>query len=254
MVLQYCSDLHLEFRENKAFMEAHPLESRGDVLLLAGDVVPFGAMNRYNAFFDDLSRRFQTVYWLPGNHEYYGADVGERSGRLQEEIRPNVFLVNNIVRRHGPLRLVFTTLWSRISEAHEWPIERSMNDFHVIRYQGKRLSAPRFNDLHASCLDFLHDALGTKEEDADGTVVVTHHVPTYLHYPEKYRGSVLSDAFAVELGPLMETYGPDHWIYGHHHCNIPDFSVGRTRLHTNQLGYVQYGENLGFSPDKVLTI
>ena len=72
MVLQYCSDLHLEFRENKAFMEAHPLEPRGDVLLLAGDVVPFGAMARYDSFFDDLSRRFETVYWLPGNHEYYG--------------------------------------------------------------------------------------------------------------------------------------------------------------------------------------
>jgi hypothetical protein len=86
------------------------------------------------------------------------------------------------------------------------------------------------------------------------TVVVTHHVPTFQNYPEKYRGSPLSEAFAVELGSLIEAEGPAHWIYGHHHCNITDFTIGRTTLHTNQLGYVAYGEQQGFAPDKVLTI
>lgn len=250
MVLQYCSDLHLEFRENRAFLDKQPLVPRGDILLLAGDVVPFHTLHQYNDFFDFLSQNFQKTYWIPGNHEYYRSDAAERSGVLQEAIRPNVFLVNNLVVQEGPVRLVFTTLWSRIAPRHEWEISRNMSDFHVIQYLGGVFTPPLFNALHQACLDFLEEALR-----GDGpTVVVTHHVPTYQRYPDKYAGSILSDAFAVELSGLIEAKGPAHWIYGHHHCNVPDFTIGNTILHTNQLGYVRYGENLGFAPDKVLTI
>jgi len=54
----------------------------------------------------------------------------------------------------------------------------------------------------------------------------------------------------VELFDLIEATSPDYWIYGHTHGNTPDFEIGKTRLLTNQLGYVKYGEQLGFSVDK----
>lgn len=38
MKIQYCSDLHMEFRENMRFMKSLPLEPVGDVLVIAGDV------------------------------------------------------------------------------------------------------------------------------------------------------------------------------------------------------------------------
>lgn len=68
---------------------------------------------------------------------------------------------------------------------------------------------------------------------------VTHHVPTELNYPEMYKGSELNDAFVVELFDLIESSSADYWLYGHHHRIIPEFTIGKTKLITNQMGYVQ---------------
>jgi hypothetical protein len=81
-------------------------------------------------------------------------------------------------------------------------------------------------------------------------VEVTHHVPTYINYPLKYKDSVLNDAFAVELSDLIEATAPDYWIYGHTHFNTPDFEIGETRLLTNQMGYLKYEEQSGYRSDR----
>lgn len=46
MTLQYCSDLHLEFRENNQFINQHPQQPKAEILLLAGDIVPFTEMDK----------------------------------------------------------------------------------------------------------------------------------------------------------------------------------------------------------------
>ena len=84
------------------------------------------------------------------------------------------------------------------------------------------------------------------------TVVVTHHVPTFLNYPEQYKQSSINQAFGVELSDLIEASNVNAWIYGHHHANIPRFKIGNTEMLTNQLGYVKYGEHSLYSSEKVL--
>jgi predicted phosphohydrolase len=244
MIVQYASDLHLEFPENKEFLKMNPLKPMGDVLVLAGDIVPFAVMDKHKDFFSYISDYFETTYWIPGNHEYYYSDVTERSGSFMGKIKKNVFLINNKSVILDDVKFIFSTLWSKIRPENEWYIERGMSDFKVIKNGQFRFSAPKFNELHKSCIDFITQELAGNQ--ASKTVVVSHHVPTLMNYPETFKNSVLNNAFTVELFDLIEASGTDAWIYGHSHVNTPDFSIGRTRLLTNQLGYVSSNEHTSF--------
>ncbi len=215
-----------------------------NTLVLAGDVVPFLIMDRYRDFFQYLSDHFETTYWLPGNHEYYHADIAERSGELYEKVLNNVILVNNISVVKENTRLVFSTLWSHISPYNQFYVERNLNDFYQIRNKQYRLSSNHYNDMHADCLAFIEKEVQTAQEE--NLAVFTHHCPTLFHYPEKYKGDALNEAFATELGPWIESTRIDSWVYGHHHVNTPDFYLGKARLATNQLGHVSHKENDAF--------
>jgi len=252
MNIQFASDLHLEFSQNRDFIKTNPIKPKGDILLLVGDIVPFAVLNKFDDFFSYLSDNFQTTYWVPGNHEYYYSDASKRSGLLNEKIKDNVFLVNNYSIILNNVKLIFSTLWSKIGPPYEFQIESSLSDFHVIKYYGGRFTVPQYNQLHEECLNFIKQELAS--ETTNKTIVVTHHVPTLMNYPEKYKGDALNDAFAVELFDLIESGKPDYWIYGHTHHNTPDFKIGKTQLLTNQLGYVKYNEHIFFNKNKYFII
>jgi len=252
MILQYASDLHLEFTVNKAFLDLHPLQPFGDVLILAGDIIPFAIMDKHVDFFNYLSDHFKTTYWLPGNHEYYHSDITMKSDTLNEEIRPNVFLVNNTTIEHDNIDLIFTTLWSKISPEYESRLEQVMNDFRYIEFKNQLFTPQKLNELNLNCVSFLTKELEMNKQSKK--IVVTHHIPTFNNAPAKYKGSILHEAMGVELSDLIERSGPDYWIYGHVHRNHPPFKVGNTMLLTNQMGYVMKGEQNLFKTNKIITL
>lgn len=254
MKIQYCSDLHLEFYGNKRFLKKTPLNPNADILILAGDILLFSLLKEkeYEDFFNYISDNFKTTYWIPGNHEYYHSDISERSGVLNETIKSNVFLVNNISVIHENVKLIFSTLWSKISPINTWKIELDMSDFYVIKNNKNKFTSSKFNQLHEESLNFIKQEL--KVKNTEKSIVVTHHVPTFMNYPEKYKDSNLNDAFTVELYDLIEKEKPDCWIYGHSHNNTPDFNIGNTKMLTNQLGYVKYNEHEFFDCNKIINI
>ncbi len=246
MTIHYASDLHLEFPENRAWLKEHPLKG-GGMLILAGDVVPFRELDRHIDQFARWNSQYDKVLWLPGNHEYYGGDIAKRSGRTDEKILPNVRLVNDIAVHAGNTRILCTTLWTRIGQLNEQTIRRGVNDYHQIRSGNDLLLPAQTTRLHLESLGWLKNELA--KSFAGTTIVATHHVPTLMNYPPEYRGSTINEAFAVELHDMIAASGASAWIYGHHHRNIPTYTIGTTHMLTDQMGYILYGEEHGFDTD-----
>ncbi len=252
MKIQYCSDLHLEFPENKNFLDEYPIQPEGEILLLAGDILPFALQKKQFEFLDYIANNFEMVYWLPGNHEYYHYDVANVASPLFEKIYENVILVNNQTISYKKTNFIFSTLWSNISPQNEWDIQQSISDFSLIKINGKRFTPAHYNSLHQLSLDFLKSAVA--KVDPNKAIVITHHVPTYFNYPEQYRNSPLNEAFVVELYDFIFDSKVNCWVHGHHHINTRSFKIGDTEMHTNQLGYVQQNEHTEFRKNAIIEI
>jgi DNA repair exonuclease SbcCD nuclease subunit len=252
MKIQYCSDIHLEFKSNREFMLENALWPVGEILILAGDILPLCETEKYSDFISYAADKYEAVYWIPGNHEYYRYNLGGVASPLHEKIRSNVFLVNDIVIPYKDVNLVCSTLWSRISPEKEWLIQHGVTDFHQIRWGEERLRAHRFNQLHENSVAFLDDAF--RVYAGQKNIVVTHHVPTLYKFPQPFLSSPFREAFGVELFNLIEASNALYWIYGHHPCPVAPFTVGNTTLITNQLGYVRENQHRWYNPKAIVEV
>jgi Icc-related predicted phosphoesterase len=252
MRLQFCSDLHLEFPENAAYMNEHPLVSKADILIIAGDLVPFTQLSTHLPAIKKICQPFQQVYWVPGNHEYYYNDVMHRSGSFEEKILPNLTLLNNKSITIDQVELIFSTLWTHISIEKSLLIQNRLSDFFTIKNNAKTLDAVAYNQMHNASLSYIRHALEHSQDKKQ--VVITHHCPTFRNYPQQFVNSPINEAFAVELETMIEETKPAYWIHGHTHINTPTFQLGITQMCTNQLGYVRRGEHGRFLKDAVMEL
>ena len=260
MKIQFVSDLHLEFPQNRTWLAKHPLEVTGDILLIAGDTayldVPDSGQDNYSGyeFWDWASEHYEQVIVCFGNHEFYGYyDLATMPDGYSKQIRPNVHAYYNSVVHLGDTDIIVSTLWSHIEPYNAYITEHGVSDFHRIKYKGFRLSSDHFNSEHERCLRFVKQAV--EESEAKTKIVLTHHVPTQLCTAAEFRDSSINGAFTVELGDYIADSGIDYWIYGHSHRNI-DAQIGKTKIISNQLGYVSHGEYLtnGFDKGRLIQV
>lgn len=250
--IQYASDLHLEFAENSRYLEEHPLQVTGDVLVLAGDVCYLGNNCARHPFWDWAADNYQQVVVVAGNHEFYdGFDMDGLHDGWTYKIRPNVAYHYNDVIRIGDADLILTTLWSHIRIEDSGATQMRVNDFRRIRCGDKPLDWVRFNEEHHRCFHFLNDRV--KSSMAKHVVVATHHLPSFSLLPPEFKGSNINGAFVVDLDGFIAANEVDYWIYGHSHRNI-DAQIGATRCVSNQLGYVRADEHFNINAAKAIIL
>jgi Icc-related predicted phosphoesterase len=249
--VQYCSDLHLEFEQNSNYLTTNPINICGDILILAGDIVPLHDEYLNNSFFRFISKKYKQVFWVPGNHEFYYNNISDYNSSFNIQLLKNLSLVNNVVVQYEGIRFIFSTLWSRISKKNEKIIERGVSDFECINNNNKKFKVSDFNKLHNESISFIRQSL---KGDKVKTIVVTHHLPSALCDSPVHNTSPIREAFCADLTDYIEESNANFWIYGHSHYNQKPLFVGNTIMLTNQLGYIHLNEHEWFKQNAYFSI
>jgi DNA repair exonuclease SbcCD nuclease subunit len=250
MKIQYCSDLHLEFEDNTAFLRKNPLTPSAEYLVLAGDVSYLGRILKNDKwFFDWCSDNFKETYYIPGNHEFYDhSDISILEHPFMEALNSNVFFVNNTRVQIEGHNLLFTPLFSKIADVKNAIIRLCMNDFHRIFFHKEKMTIEDYNLINSICVSFLEKEL----ENAENQVMIfTHHVPCRSCSTREHNESPLGEAFANDLDDMILKYTDktDYWVFGHSHRSFSG-KIGKTNIVSNQLGYVIEHEDTGFRSDR----
>lgn len=237
MKIAIASDLHLEVRD-VAF------ENPGsDVLVLAGDICTLRHMDtdgilgdRFRAFFQNCTSRWEHVIYILGNHESYGYRIDkalDRAGQIS-----GVHFLDNSTKTIGGVTFWGATLWTDWDRNPMASLASrgQMNDYRVIRTDGgtRRLTP---EDTHR-----LHDQSILSLKSSRPDVVISHHLPSWKSIPDEYQNThsfLLNHAYASHLDSLVEELSPQLWIHGHTHLSC-DYSLGKTRIVCNPRGYAGY--------------
>lgn len=217
------SDLHIEFNGWKPFEER--LRSTGSkTLICSGDLGPI-YMTDTSYVFSYLSRIYDQIIYVPGNHDYYGGSISEGNTLLDEleDWVPGLEILRpGKVSLIGNYKVVGGTLWVPFhSKMKEYPI----NDPYQI------------TDLYHYLDRMYKDTVKWLEETVDNqTIVVTHHLPHPRSVAAQYKGEQTNAWFVSDLSGLIEDKKPFMWIHGHSHCKV-DYMVGNTRIINNAYGY-----------------
>ncbi|MBU6449609.1 MAG: metallophosphoesterase [Rhodospirillales bacterium] len=245
----YMSDLHIEmtrrrrsvadFFRGRAALQLGP--ALKDVLppgliVLAGDIHN-GLLSV--AYADSLAKRFEApVVLVAGNHEYYFQNLPEAhklmsraAAATQGRVR---FLDNEVftLEQGGQrLHVLGSTFWTdfnlnqNVAQACAFAGER-MNDYRLISDGARRLNPNLIMERHFAARAWLHTALDRLLADDPATprLIVTHHAPGAAFLGT--RNGAIGPAYASDLLPEFEPYGPAFWIQGHTHYRHETYTHG----------------------------
>lgn len=214
MIIQYISDIHLEFYKK---IPEDLITPKAEILCLAGDI-GFPYSDIYEEFLIKVGKDFKKVFLINGNHEYYKTQgntyhtMEEIENRISQIIVENklynITYLDNSYEDYNNYRFVGSTLWSKC----EVPIvEHCINDFRAI----KEMTVSLYNELHSVCREYLSSCDIT--ESPYPVIVLTHHLPSHKLIDEEYKNHKhLNKYFASHSEDLFSTK-IKVWIYGHTH-------------------------------------
>lgn len=203
MKLHILSDLHTEFADFT------PPDVGADILILAGDIgVGLGGIEWAAKTFPKTP-----VIYVPGNHEYYGHDIGFIDDLISQSPK-NVHVLNNAKIVLNGVRFLGSTLWTDFKldgEGEAWfarqRAKQSIKDFSSIKHRGLTFAPEHSVELHEIGRAWIEREL---EAAFDGpSVVVTHHLPASMSVARQYANDPLNPAFASSLEDLIEKYHPE---------------------------------------------
>lgn len=240
MKVQLVSDVHAEWHNDKGMRWANEFPIKGDVIVLAGDIVTYSCMVKVLSCLCERAGDVDVLF-VCGNHEYYGSERGRIHNKLQKlQKRYSNFhwLHNRGVEIHGR-RFLGTTLWWEAPAS----APRAVVSFKTVW--------PDATDI-LGYKNWIHEAatkarkfLWTETQQDD--VIITHHAPSVsLWAKTRQHKEVWHDKYYfwyASMDELILERQPSLWLYGHTHQPV-DTVIGETRIVHCPHGYVHRGPAL----------
>ncbi|KAI1086123.1 Metallo-dependent phosphatase-like protein [Rostrohypoxylon terebratum] len=265
--VQILSDLHLELNQQYSSF-AIPISA--PFLILGGDIGRLTDYEGYLNFVMVQASRYQKVFLVLGNHEFYGlsyeSGIEEARRLAQEPCLAGKLILLDRMRWDDPdsdLTVLGCTLWSEIPDRDRNVVESRINDFRMIR----GWNAQRHNEAHLAEVDWLRNQVAQAASHGGGEIprrilVVTHHAPCIkgTSRPEDAHNP-WSSAFSTDLVARGGWDDVKVWVFGHTHYSTRFMKQG-IEIVANQRGYVLLegkGEVQGekghkFDPGMIITI
>jgi Icc-related predicted phosphoesterase len=272
------SDLHLEFQDKVPDWK----NPGADVLLLAGDICvadnlygnPTAGLDgliqngfyandaiRYRRFFDHVSKEFETVIYVIGNHEHYKGRWDRTESVLRNEFSryENMHLLEQGKLVINDTVFLGASMWTSLNDGDPLTIFNAkdmMNDYKSITEKnGDKYHKLRPETTYAKHRETVRWLDHMLSDDKRPTVVVGHHAPSKRSIHEKYQSqTIMNGAFASSMEHLM--LDRDHvklWVHGHVH-DRHDYMIGDTRILCNPRGYPGEASILNFDPTLLVRI
>jgi predicted phosphodiesterase len=244
------SDLHLEVGQQYASFEIPPT---APYLILAGDIGRLIDYDSYLAFLAAQTARFELVFLILGNHEFYDLSITaglEKARKLEQEALLSRKLILLHQRRFDVPNSVTTilgcTLWSNVPHDAREAVRTRVKDFKKI----VNWTVGGHNEAHESDLTWLINQTAEIQQEnnsrAKGEIernilVVTHHAPSNQETssPQNVKNA-WSSAFATDLLEAGNWRGIKVWVFGHTHFTT-EFEKRGVKVLSNQRGYVLPG-------------
>lgn len=244
ILIQVYSDIHIEL-----WNKLPDLPINAKYLFLAGDICKMYHPLFY-PFLDYCSARWEKVFYVPGNHEYYSQKNNlnglefEYKYRIQEKYKNIYYLNNEVALLNDEINVYGTTFWTVPPFISTREARNYINDYHNISYFNKE--SRKLTNLDIGYVKKLSDESFTKlqdylREENKKTILVTHFPPirTGTSEPSYLSQERLMNSYFAWPDNTIEKFNLNNilcWISGHTHWSY-DFEKNGVRMIGNQLGY-----------------
>lgn len=252
--IQYFSDIHLEMYSLVKMVRFLPfIPIRAPYCVLAGDI-GYPASKQYEVFLKWISNKFEKIFLITGNHEYYSQELTkeENDTKIQSLIDENQWKNIHFLHPKNPsvdikdtnIRVIGSTLWTPV---HLHRGSRLLND----AYQIKDWSMDKQNRWYEYEKTFLKNEIQKAKEEKKDVIVVTHHLPSFqLIHPKYQKCSDINHLFASDCDEMIQS-PVKAWFYGHTHTPM-EKEMNGVKIVSNPIGYK--GENMKIDFGKVVEI
>lgn len=244
MNFQVFSDIHIEIiSKNETYKEMPKL---ADNLILAGDIGKI-TDDRFREFISYCSKTWVKIFFVFGNHEFYGNHSINRLKNQYIEFFSsfnNVFLLDSNYHKINNVIIYGFTGWTRPIFKSTSKSKEKLNDYNQIRCENGKLTVGNILSMAETGLNnfkIFIDDVNSGVINCEKIIVITHFPPIGegTSDPKYDNDDELKRYFS--WNNLLEDENIDCkkikiWVSGHTHWSY-DFEKSDIRYISNQVGY-----------------